>query len=454
MKRAKKIKKKSQQGMTLIELMVGLAVGLIIMLGLLQISGHVRQSYKFTVNVTEVTQNINFLLTTLSNTISYAGHRSPVTPVFVGCYKDCTSCWGTNSSRSFAYYRNTDISSCANYLSSQKIYTFGMQFYGAECWFGNQGDPFRYGWMPDTNCGWPPTPMGTDWDNAIYVLRGRYVAPVFNSSPSGSSGSDILRIRYQGEGDTSTTNIKDCQGNPVDRNTVVENAFYIVTDPTTKIPYLACTVSTVDAAGNISRNGAEQRLVAGVEAMRVIFGVDTDGDGVVNQYVAGPLSNTTAAKTVGVQVALLMRTQEEVATITDTTKYNLLNNIHGPYNDKRLRRLYTMTLRSNECLPAFRQDCQGADVITQDWQGNLSTTQMKSNDKHVIRVSGQDSSGCGIFPYISKSWCSMDAQGNLTAGFRDRCGWSDVWGNTIPYGDTSNSSSVTVNGQTTVCKFQ
>ena len=84
-------------------------------------------------------------------------------------------------------------------------------------------------------------------------------------------------------------------------------------------------------------------LAEGVEQIHVEFGIDTDNDGVANQY----LSDITAAQadtTVSARVFMLVRSSLDLDYTNDKT-YNLghLAAI-GPFNDNYYRRVYSTTV--------------------------------------------------------------------------------------------------------------
>ena len=84
-------------------------------------------------------------------------------------------------------------------------------------------------------------------------------------------------------------------------------------------------------------------LVPGVETMQVLYGVDTNGDGVVDQYV--PASAVTAATPVySVRLAFLIEGQPGSASATNPTAFTVLGTTVNVPADTRLRRVYEMTI--------------------------------------------------------------------------------------------------------------
>ena len=93
---------------------------------------------------------------------------------------------------------------------------------------------------------------------------------------------------------------------------------------------------------------AEQELIEGIESMQITYGVDTDGDRLVNTYVtADAVTNWT--RVISVSIGLLIRSIEPNALTKDTRTYNVLGTSFTAPGDKYQRTLYatTVALRNN-----------------------------------------------------------------------------------------------------------
>jgi len=64
-------------------------------------------------------------------------------------------------------------------------------------------------------------------------------------------------------------------------------------------------------------------LVEGIEYMQIDYGLDTSGDGIVDSYVADPVSPTNWSNVVAVQMHLLARNTESTKGYTDNKTYDL-----------------------------------------------------------------------------------------------------------------------------------
>lgn len=88
-------------------------------------------------------------------------------------------------------------------------------------------------------------------------------------------------------------------------------------------------------------------LATGIENLQFEYGVDSDGDGAPNgSYTDAPADTTAWANVVSVRAYLLARTLEESAGHTDSKVYNLgLAGSFGPFGDGYKRRVFTSTAR-------------------------------------------------------------------------------------------------------------
>jgi len=101
------------------------------------------------------------------------------------------------------------------------------------------------------------------------------------SGTEGGTGPDTLVIRYQGHPDGT---IVDCLGNSVGAGVTATNTFSLsAVNPTTNARTLLCTrnipLATPAVVGDV------QNLMEGVVDFQVQYGIDTNGDGLADQYV-------------------------------------------------------------------------------------------------------------------------------------------------------------------------
>lgn len=99
----------------------------------------------------------------------------------------------------------------------------------------------------------------------------------------------------------------------------------------------------------------ETCIARGVESLQVEYGIDLTGDGVANRYLANPTVAQLNNGLVSVRVHLLMRSVERDPNYTNNKTYTLGNLVNYEPKDNFYRRVYTTTVlvrntRSLRCL--------------------------------------------------------------------------------------------------------
>ncbi|MBT8038760.1 MAG: hypothetical protein HKO99_02635 [Xanthomonadales bacterium] len=117
------------------------------------------------------------------------------------------------------------------------------------------------------------------------------------SLPNLKEGADTLSVRYEGG-----TKIRDCLGNAVAEDTYVTAVFGISTDNN-----LVCGTSPSNSTP----------VAEGVEDMILIYGVDSDGDGLPNREVR-PGNVTDWSQVVSVRIAILVNSVSNALITPDT----------------------------------------------------------------------------------------------------------------------------------------
>lgn len=87
-----------------------------------------------------------------------------------------------------------------------------------------------------------------------------------------------------------------------------------------------------------------QELVEGIERLRLSYGEDAESDKVPNYY-SGANNVVSWTKVVTVRLGVLARTIENVEAEPDTRTYDLAGNSVGPFNDKARRRAFNSTIQ-------------------------------------------------------------------------------------------------------------
>lgn len=134
-------------------------------------------------------------------------------------------------------------------------------------------------------------------------------------SPAVNSYNDVLRVRYYGEDFTATAQVLDCHGQPVAANQLVQDTLFIAPDTNNNNePTLFCY--TDNPSPVTATHPGQVALVAGVESLQLLFGQDTDDDGIVNRYVPANLitnGGRTMDDALSVRVSILVRSPNSVS---------------------------------------------------------------------------------------------------------------------------------------------
>ncbi len=152
--------------------------------------------------------------------------------------------------------------------------------------------------------------------------------------------SDTLIVRFQGAGTPASapdSTILDCLGNAVAPDfagsTVSYNQFSIASGADGRNALFCSNNSAVNP-------GTE--LVPGVEAMKVIFGEDTNADGTADRFI--PLGSApNLDNVVAVRVYLLFSGKEAIRLDTASATYTLAGTAYT-YSDQKIRRVVTTTI--------------------------------------------------------------------------------------------------------------
>ncbi len=139
----------------------------------------------------------------------------------------------------------------------------------------------------------------TDTGKPTNVLEGKAGSAVSMSGFTVLSDTDAVLISHEG-----ATNVKDCQGVPF------ENSIYWVTN-TYAISSNGELLCDTTASVSPQDSSNPQIIAEGIENMEIIYGVDSDADGVANRYyTAANVSDWTSV--VSAKITLLVNSVESV----------------------------------------------------------------------------------------------------------------------------------------------
>lgn len=343
-----------QAGLTLVELMVALVLGLVLMAGVIQLFAANKTSYQLTDAVSTMQENARFSLSRLERDIRMAG--------FLGC---------TGRDQENVVI-NTEITAAAQFTPDN----------GIEGWEADGTGYGNYSIIEDaavaeaTDSGWKAT-GATD--------------PVLDASTNSVANSDILRL-WHVDGDGV---LVDVSGTTVDAGTTppyVKGDTMMLTDCASVDIVSVCDLTGNDASLNCAANntplnllnatgsahafklagwvyfvgkrdndadnppslfrreisqggtaGAAQELVEGVESLQLLYGEDTDAtrDGVADRYVdANQISDWNDVVSVRVQMLMQSRRTD----LVEGSQTFTFNGVDVTATDGRLRYPFVATV--------------------------------------------------------------------------------------------------------------
>ena len=355
-------KRPSQAGFTIVELMIAATLGLLILAGAISMLVSNKRIYTEQDEMGRLQENARFALDLLIRDIRMAG--------YAGCAGD--------------------VNNVVNHLNGADTASNIHAFVAVE---GSEGNGTVGNWQPsgssDQNADMLPfsdgittrylTPIGI---HIVEPFMVRSAAAIHVTTDHGIESGDIVSIT-----DCSSADVVQVTGNPSNPNcacspscTTAEstsnsckatfnhnsgsgfpgNVFKDLSktygaDATIMRFYAArYFIGNVDGSpmlrrmtgvSNTDGTALVDDLVDGVENMQVLYGEDTvGGDMIADTYVdADTVGNWD--NVVSVRLALLMRTVTEYGTQTDASTYDLLGVNINPTDDRRRRRVFTVTVQ-------------------------------------------------------------------------------------------------------------
>lgn len=144
-----------------------------------------------------------------------------------------------------------------------------------------------------------------------------------------NSGNSTISVRV--------TDVYDCNGqSTVDYGGIAVNTY--AHDSAT---------SSITCTGNASVTPTAMQVVEGVEAMRFLWGIDSDADGVPESYI--PYAATIdSSQVVAIRVALLVGTDEPIRSRASAETHVLFDFETPETNDKIARHVFTATVVASQ----------------------------------------------------------------------------------------------------------
>lgn len=362
--------RKRQIGVTLVELMIAMLLGLVLVAGIIQIFTGNRATYEFTDSLGRIQENARFTLDHIAHDARMAG--------FKGCLADVAVFNNLNAPSPF----RDDIED-------------GLRGYDAD---GTGAGETYAATAKD------PAPSGTltDWTPALPPELNNLVIP----------GSDVLIVRsISGPSQTMLAPFSNAAGILVpNTHDYLAGEILVATDCQKASIFQLTTITPAGALDLLGHNanvaytpgnaatlwGADQlyglggevarlethafyigrgsnnrpslfqlrlqwqnattsgfvpeELVAGIDTMQLRYGLDTDNSGAPNSWVSGDLVGDWT-DVLSTEITLLARADDEYGTETDTVTYTLIDTQFNPVDDRRLRQVFSTSVGLRNRLP-------------------------------------------------------------------------------------------------------
>ena len=362
--------RRNQRGVTLVELMVAMLLGLVLVAGTIQVFTGNRITYEFTDGLARIQENSRFTLDHIAFNARMSGYR--------GCLANLAVFNNLNAPNA---YRD-DIE---NGLVGHNANGTGA----AETFAAGSKDP-------------APSTDPTDWTPALPPELNNRVVP----------GSDVLIVRsISGPANTMQAPFSTATGLFIpNTHDFVAGEILVATDCRKASIFQLTDVSasgsldqlehTADASFSPGNNvaswgldqgyglGAEvsrlqahafyvgqgadgrpalfqhrlqwqnatttnfipEELASGIDTLQIRYGLDTDNSGAPNTWVSAD-GVTNWADVRSVELTLLARSDEEYGPETDAVVYNLADTQFDPVNDRRLRQVFSTSIGIRNRLP-------------------------------------------------------------------------------------------------------
>jgi len=309
-----------QSGMTLIETMIAMAIGMFLILGAVTVYTQGRASFQTTEGVSRTQENMRFALDVIEPDLRLAGY------------------WG---------------------LHNDGVVVDGTASISCE---GNDVS----GWVLNTETGIAARNNITaaKKDN---VADGAFVAGTCPSFTGGiKTGTDVLEIRHA-TGDRTALSAGTVQvQSELAKSQIFTNGSKppgynkVLPAETGTFDYSFSTYYVANESGNMpglsslrrktldGTTVVDEEVIAGVDNMQIQFGVDTDGDGAANRYVDPDPGSYTSDNVVSVRLWFLMKAENDERGFTDEREYELPDGTKITPKDgyRRLKGSKTVYLRN------------------------------------------------------------------------------------------------------------
>ena len=364
--------RRSQRGLTLVELLVAMLLGVVLIAGILKVFAGNRVTYEFTDGLARIQENARFSLEHIGFEARMAGYK--------GCLANVAVFNNLNAPNTFRDdIENGVFGHNANGTGAAEVFTATAMDPAASTnpalWTpalppeltglvipGSDVLIVRSISGPANTMAAPfGTPAGLFIPNTHDYIAGEILvatdcqkASIFQLTGI-SAGSPLDQLLHTSGGFTpgnavAAWGLDQSYGLGSEVSRLQTHAFYIGPSPDTGRPSLfQLRLQWLDATTSGFPPQPEE-LVTGIDTLQIRYGLDTDNSGAPNSWVTAD-GVADWANVLSVEISLVARTDTEYGTEIDTTVYNLADTQFDPVNDRRLRQVFSTSVGLRNRLP-------------------------------------------------------------------------------------------------------
>ncbi len=338
--------KTKQSGMTLIEIMIAMLIGVFLLGGVMQIFMSSRQSYRMQDNLSRMQENGRFAMDFLTRDIRMVGHQ--------GCTAKKATRWLDPKNPNPNPMPMTMAAEGLGIIGRDNVSNnWNTDFCGTSSGCTVDTDVFsaHYGDIcsnltknQDTGNANVKIPVPNRCDIKKYdvlLVSDCKSADIFIATTASPNGGEQTIVHAANQ----NTSPNLLEGYKEDAQLFKLNAFsYFIRKGLNGQPALWRMNTTKQSSGS---NPVE--LIEGIESMQILYGEDTNEDNTPDHYLAAGTAGLDMSKVVSVQVELLPVSHDDNLTLKPSTY--TFNQTEITATDNRLRQVFSSTIALRNRLP-------------------------------------------------------------------------------------------------------
>jgi type IV pilus assembly protein PilW len=321
-------------GLSLVEVMVAITISLILLTGVVQILASSKTSYRLLEASSRIQENGRFAIGFIADSTRMAG--------FLGCYRNVGGIEiRINNPTTYNWDYATAIQgnewTGAGWSPGLNALVAGQVVNGTDVLVTRSvaGDGIN---LVSATAGQLVAVNADNVTNGdIMVVSNCSRATIFQATSHAIAGGQVTIVHGGGGGwvpGNNAANFTNVYGTDSQVARLVTNVYYVGTS--------ASGSPALFRQSTIAGGGMQaQELVDNVENMQVLYGEDTDNDGLANRYVTansvGNMSNVVSAR-----ISLLLHTEDNISSSAQTYTYN---GAAVTATDHRIRRIFNTTVK-------------------------------------------------------------------------------------------------------------